>query len=180
MGGRRIETCVARRHVDASRDCYFIFPERAAWGGRGCGAIIFILFSFPCSADHGRDWPPKRFDISPPVWDAQKNSISRAVPIDSNCRLPTAIALSSKANESDPKAKVSQGHVMQKIRKVVIPRSMAVETLSRWSWRASQHPAVQSPEVSLKNVPRILPVRRSLLALVRKKKTVVRDQLFPR
>ena len=59
MGGRRIETCVARRHVDASRDCYFIFPERAAWGGRGCGAIIFILFSFPCSADHGRDWPPK-------------------------------------------------------------------------------------------------------------------------
>ena len=31
----RTETCVAPRHVDKSRDFYFIFFERAAWGGGG-------------------------------------------------------------------------------------------------------------------------------------------------
>ena len=35
------------------------------------------------------------------------------------------------------------------------------------------------PSLSLKNAPRILPVRRSLLALVGRKQTVVRDQVFP-
>ena len=31
------------------------------WGGVGGGgyaARLFLLFSFPCSADHERDWPP--------------------------------------------------------------------------------------------------------------------------
>ena len=40
---------------------YLFFSERAVWGGGGGGgyaAILFILFSFPCSADHERDWPP--------------------------------------------------------------------------------------------------------------------------
>ena len=27
-------------------------------GGRRYAAILFHLFSFPCSADHERDWPP--------------------------------------------------------------------------------------------------------------------------
>ena len=38
----------------------FIFSERAVWGvgGGGYAARLFILFSFPCSADHERDWPP--------------------------------------------------------------------------------------------------------------------------
>ena len=27
-------------------------------GGGGYAARLFILFSFPCSADHERDWPP--------------------------------------------------------------------------------------------------------------------------
>ena len=56
---RRTETCVAPRHVDASRDIYFIFSERAAWGGGGCAAArLSFLVSFPCSADYERDWPP--------------------------------------------------------------------------------------------------------------------------
>ena len=37
----------------------FIFSERAVWGAGGGGAArLFLLFSFPCSADHERDWPP--------------------------------------------------------------------------------------------------------------------------
>ena len=37
-----------------------IFSERAVWGvgGGGYAARLFLLFSFPCSADHERDWPP--------------------------------------------------------------------------------------------------------------------------
>ena len=27
-------------------------------GGEGYAARLFLLFSFPCSADHKRDWPP--------------------------------------------------------------------------------------------------------------------------
>ena len=34
----------------------FIFSKRAVWGvGGGYAARLFILFSFPCSADHERD-----------------------------------------------------------------------------------------------------------------------------
>ena len=38
----------------------FIFSEQAVWGAGGWGyaARLFLLFSFPCSADHERDWPP--------------------------------------------------------------------------------------------------------------------------
>ena len=38
----------------------FIFSERAVWGvgGGGYAARLFLLFSFACSADHERDWPP--------------------------------------------------------------------------------------------------------------------------
>ena len=39
----------------------FIFSEQAVWrvgGGGGYAARFFFLFSFPCSADHERDWPP--------------------------------------------------------------------------------------------------------------------------
>ena len=45
---RRTETCVAPRHIDASRYFYFIFSQRAAWGGgwgRG-GALPDFLFRF--------------------------------------------------------------------------------------------------------------------------------------
>ena len=38
----------------------FFFSERAAWGEGaegGCAARLFVLFFFPCSADHERDWP---------------------------------------------------------------------------------------------------------------------------
>ena len=55
---------------------------------------------------------------------------------------------------------------------------MVVEALSWSNRRASQHPAIQSPCIPEK-APRILPVRRSLLALVGRKQTVVRDPLFP-
>ena len=32
------------------------------WGG-GYVARLFLLFSFPCSADHERDWPPCKVDL---------------------------------------------------------------------------------------------------------------------
>ena len=28
--------------------------------GGGYAARLFLLFSFPCSADHERDWPPRK------------------------------------------------------------------------------------------------------------------------
>ena len=39
---------------------FFSLNEQCGgWGGGGGGAArLFILFSFPCSADHERDWPP--------------------------------------------------------------------------------------------------------------------------
>ena len=67
---RPAEDCVAPRHVDASRDHYFIFSKRAARGYlyilRSILKIkiifllarLVILFYFFCSADHERDWPP--------------------------------------------------------------------------------------------------------------------------
>ena len=55
-------TCVAPRHVDASRYffifLFFIFSERAARGGRGGGGNARLFFFFPFSADHERDWSP--------------------------------------------------------------------------------------------------------------------------
>ena len=64
------------------------------------------------------------------------------------------------------------------IRKVEIPRSMVVEALSCWSRRPSQHPAVQSPVHPWKSPTNLarspLPV-----ALVGRKMTVIKHQLFP-
>ena len=38
---------------------FFFFSERAARArGGGGDAARLLLFSFPCSADHERDWPP--------------------------------------------------------------------------------------------------------------------------
>ena len=53
-----------------------------------------------------------------------------------------------------------------------------VEALSWSSWRASQHPAVQSP-VHPRKSPTNLARSLFLVALVGRKVTVVRDQLFP-
>ena len=51
-------TCVAPRHVNASRDFYFYFLRTSSvWGG-GALPDVFLSFSFSCSADHERDWPP--------------------------------------------------------------------------------------------------------------------------
>ena len=65
-----------------------------------------------------------------------------------------------------------------KIRKIEIPRSMVVEALSWWSRRASQHPAVQSPVHPWKS-PTNLARSPLHVALVGRKMTAVRDQLFP-
>ena len=47
--------------------------------------------------------------------------------------------------------------------------------------KLAREPTASRPKLcaSLKNFARILPVRRSLLVLIEKKQTVVRDQLFP-
>ena len=50
-------TCVAPRHVDASRDYIFLRTSSARGKGRG-RCQTFSFFFFPCSADHGRDWSP--------------------------------------------------------------------------------------------------------------------------
>ena len=42
------------RHVDASRDLYFISSEREALGG---AQPYFFFVSFPCPQDNERDWP---------------------------------------------------------------------------------------------------------------------------
>ena len=65
-----------------------------------------------------------------------------------------------------------------KIRKIEIPRSMVVEALSWGSRRASQHLAVQSPVHPWKS-PTNLACSPLPLALVERKMTVVRHQLFP-
>ena len=46
MDARRTEVCVAPRHVDTSRDFYFILSKRAAWGGGlRCQTFSFVPFS---------------------------------------------------------------------------------------------------------------------------------------
>ena len=45
------------------RHVFFLFfspinNEQREGGGRGALPDFFILFSFRCSADHERDWPP--------------------------------------------------------------------------------------------------------------------------
>ena len=48
-GARRTETCVAPRHVDASRDFLFCFLRTSSVGGRGGGALpdFFFCSLFP-------------------------------------------------------------------------------------------------------------------------------------
>ena len=48
------ETCLAPRHVDASRDFYSNDEQQR---GGVCAARLCLLFAFPCSADHEQDWP---------------------------------------------------------------------------------------------------------------------------
>ena len=51
--------------IAIASDSYTIFlfylfspnEQCGGWGG-GYAARLFLLFSFPCSADHERDWPP--------------------------------------------------------------------------------------------------------------------------
>ena len=78
----------------------------------------------------------------------------------------------------DNKSKFLKATRHAKIRKIEIPKSMVGEALSWRSCRMSQRSAGEKPYASQKNASRILPVRRSLLALVGRKQTVVRDQLF--
>ena len=108
----------------------------------------------------------KRFTKSP-------YSILRATPIDSDCcRLPTASVLSTKADKSRFNQFYQQAPMFLKdshyaeMRKNEIPRSMVVEAFE--VVKPAREPASNCPKpyASLKNSPRILPVRRSLLALV--------------
>ena len=42
------------------RDFFFFLRTSSVGGGSGggrCAARLFVLFFFPCSADHERDWP---------------------------------------------------------------------------------------------------------------------------
>ena len=56
------ETWKADRERERERvkDLYLFSPNEqcGGWGGGGYAARLFLLFSFPCSADHERDWPP--------------------------------------------------------------------------------------------------------------------------
>ena len=90
--------------------------------------------------------PISKRSIKPPY------SISRATSIDLEyCRLPTTSVLSKKNGKITlqpvliTKSKFLKATHCTEKRKNEKPRSMVVETLSWWSRRASQHPAVQSP-----------------------------------
>ena len=58
-GARRAETCIASRYVDM-RHVFFclFFSNEQRGGGEGGAGRLSLLLSFPCSADHERDWPP--------------------------------------------------------------------------------------------------------------------------
>ena len=77
----------------------------------------------------------------------------------------------------DQKPKFLKATNHTEIGKFEVPRSMGVEALSWLSRRASQHPAFKALYIPEK-APRFLPVRHFFLALVGKKRTVVRDRLF--
>ena len=112
-------------------------------------------------------------------------SISRATSIDTNCcRSPTASVFSNKADKSLQSVMINKSKFLKAtrhagIKNIEIPRPMVVEALGRRSRRASQHPVVQNPVCIPENTPRMFPVRPSLLALVGRKQTVVRDYFFP-
>ena len=121
--------------------------------------------------------PISKRSIKPPY------SISGAASIDSDCcRLPTTSVLSNKADKLrsnqfwSTSPSFSRPHIVQKEKKIEIPRSKVLEALSWWSRRASQHPAVQSPVHPGKS-PTNLARSPLLVALVGM--TVVRRQLLP-
>ena len=94
-----------------------------------------------------------------------------------------AFSATNRTNSFQPvlinkKSKFLKATHRTKIRKIEIPRSMVVEALSWWSRRASQHPAVQSPVHPWKS-PTNLARSPLHVALVGRKMTAVRDQLFP-
>ena len=45
---------------------FILFPPNEQREGGGGGALpdFLFLFSFPCSADHERDWPPRKVGFS--------------------------------------------------------------------------------------------------------------------
>ena len=93
-----------------------------------------------------------------------------------------AFSATNRTNTSQPvsinNSKFLKATHRTKIKKIKIPRSMVVEALSWWSRRANQHPAVQSPVHPWKS-PMNLAGSPLHVALVGRKMTVVRDQLFP-
>ena len=38
--------------------CFTLLRTSSVGCGGGYAARLFLLFSFPCSADHEQDWPP--------------------------------------------------------------------------------------------------------------------------
>ena len=153
-GVRRTKTCVASKNVDASRDSVRFSPNEQHGGGGG-GAAILPLFLFLCLADHKQDWPSCKVHF---YGMATNTMIVR--------------------NINNQKAKFFKA----------TRRAEYVKLKCRGTWRwwpglvkpackpASCHP---KPCALLKNVAGIFPVRCSLLALVRRKKTVVREQFSP-
>ena len=121
----------------------------------------------------------KRFIKSP-------YSISRATSADSDCCIiPTAIVLSSKAdtsrsNQVDEQAHNSQGHTSyrnKENRNIDVYGDGSLELV-----RLAHEPASSLPKpcASLKTPHESCPLAAPYWPSQRKKKTVVRDQLFPR
>ena len=78
-----------------------------------------------------------------------------------------------------PQARVSQGHTScrnTENRNAEVHCGGGLGLVMSAREPASSRP---KPYASLKNTPRILPVRRFLLVLIERKQTMVRDQLFP-
>ena len=111
------------------------------------------------------------------------HSISRATPIHSDCcRLPTTGALVTKRANHVPisfdnkQAQDSQRHMSCKKKE-----DCSTEVHGDGGLKPVKLAASSRPEscASLKNTPGTVPVRRSLLALVKTNQNVVRDQLSP-
>ena len=55
-GPQRVRLPLSTRHVDAFFFCFVFFIRTSSAGGRG-GALSDFSSSFPCLADHERNWP---------------------------------------------------------------------------------------------------------------------------
>ena len=51
---------------------YFSPNEQCGGWGAGYAARLLLLFSFPCSADHERDWPPYFFRVGNQFAECEK------------------------------------------------------------------------------------------------------------